>query len=686
MLRRTVPIFVIVSLLCAICPAPSRAMSTQAEIALGQSEDQQIVASSVIETDPLLNAYVQGVAGNLWNQVQRKDVPYSIKIIKDSQVNSFATVGGFVYVNEGLIDFVQSDDELAGVVGHETGHIERRHVLTANSKAEILDILFGIASIFSPILYEFGGLAEAGLMMKISREDEIQADRYGLLLMSRAGYDPEAMVTIMAHLGVLQDEHDDAVSKYLEDHPDPKARVAHLMGYPELDPTEVTPAQQLVQASSDEERARYDFARLRLDQVLAKDPQSSEALLELGQSELALGLPNKSEQTLAEAAQLGSPLTRATANQRIAALRAMEVKQVTLTKPNLPKLQSMVQAAQAAQLADATQISDRAAEGKGQVKSVQSRLETLQYEIPDFSRINIHRGSRVEAVVKNITSIARSINSTLEDAGSDQSPIGGVGSLEKNKESGLLKESADIYTEMLEPLSMNPVPAESVAILPSYPSMMNELTLADGDMLRSVDAARASLTMLDQSLGDLDEFLKELDRAQISFNGDISPTEYATLAPSMRKNVDEFNAAATAASQGLQLFNLARSRQLSTRITLLGLGTSPQLYSTLQYALQQRFGSSGIDYRTMLRDDLTPGDVAAATIIAADIKSTPESVIAEAKSSNQTVIDVANSHKMHAWPLEIFMGLVYLDYTDDPAKELRKADGTLAIDLDKLGL
>jgi predicted Zn-dependent protease len=661
-------------------------MSTQAEIALGQSEDQQIVASSVIETDPLLNAYVQGVAGNLWNQVQRKDVPYSIKIIKDSQVNSFATVGGFVYVNEGLIDFVQSDDELSGVIGHETGHIERRHVLTANSKAEILNILFGIASILSPILYEFGGLAEAGLMMKISREDEIQADRYGLQLMSRAGYDPEAMVTIMAHLGVLQDEHDDAVSKYLEDHPDPKARVAHLMGYPELDPTEVTPTQQLVQASSDEERARYDFARLRLDQLLAKDPQSSEALLELGQSELALGLPNKSEQTLAEAAQLGTPLTRATANQRIAALRAMEVQRVALTKPNLPKLQSTVQAAQAAQLADATQISDRAAEGKGQIKSVQDRLETLQYEIPDFSRINIHRGSRVEAVVKNITSIARSVNSTLEDAGSDQSPIGGVGSLEKNKESGLLKESADIYSEMLAPLSMNPVPAESVAILPSYPSMMTELTLADGEMLRSVDAARASLTMLDQSLGDLDELLKELDRASISFNGDISPSEYATLAPLMHKNVDEFNAAATAASQGLQLFNLARSRQLSTRITLLGLGTSPQLYSTLQYALQQRFGSSGIDYRTMLHDDLTPGDVVAATIVAADIKSTPESVIAEAKTSNETIVDVANAHKMHAWPLEIFMGLVYLDYTDDPSKELRKADGTLAIDLDKLGL
>jgi beta-barrel assembly-enhancing protease len=686
MLRRTIPLLTITSLLCAICPARVSAMSTQAEIALGQAEDQQIVASSVIETDPLLNAYVQGVAGNLWNQVERKDVPYSVKIIKDTQINSFATMGGFVYINEGLIDFVQSDDELASVVGHETGHIERRHVITTNSKAEILNILFGIASMFSPIIYELGGLAEAGLMAKVERGDELQADRYGLQLMSRAGYDPESMVTMMAHLGVLQDEHSDAVSKYLEDHPDPAARVSHLMGYPELDPTVVTPTEELVQASSDEERARYDFARLRLDQVLQRDPQSSEALLELGQSELALGLPNKSEQTLAEAAQLGSAQTRATANQRIAALRQMEVQEVTLTRPDPPDLQGTVSAAQTAHVQNATEIAAREAEGKDQLKSVESRIDTLQYEVPDLSRINIRRGSRVEAIVKNLTSMARSLNSALQDAGGDTSPIGGIGSLEKNKEAGLLKESADIYKEMLAPFAMTPVPTESVALFPSYPQMLSELSRADGEMLRSVDAARASLTQLDQSLGDLDEFLKELDHASVSYSGDISPGDYAALTPLMKKCVDELNAAATAASQGAQLFNLARSRQLSARITLLGLGTSPQTYSTLQYALQQRFGMSGIDYRTMLHDGLTPGDVTAATIVAADIKSTPESIIAEAKSSGQTIIDVANAHKMHAWPLEIFMGLVYLDYTDDPLKELRKADGTLAVDLNKLGL
>jgi predicted Zn-dependent protease len=686
MFRRTVPLAVTLSLLGSLCPAPALALSTQKEIALGQSYDQEIVAGSVIETDPLLNAYVQGVAGNLWNQVARKDVPYSIKIIKDDQINSFATMGGFVYVNEGLIDFVQSDDELASVIGHETGHIERRHVITTSSKAEILNLLFGLASIFSPIIYEFGGLAEAGIMAKIQRGDELQADRYGLQLMSRAGYDPESMVTMMAHLGVLQDEHSDAVSKYLEDHPDPSARVAHLMGYPELDPKDVTTSQQLVQASSDEDRARYSFARLRLDQVLKQEPQSSEALLELGQSELALGLPNKSEQTLAEAAQLGSPQTKAAANQRIAALRKMTAQEIALTHIDPPNLQSSVEAAQATHAQNAIEIGARESQGKDQLKAVESRINTLQYEVPDLSRINIKRGSRVEAIAKNLTSMARSLNSALQDAGGTSSPIGGIGSLEKNKESGALKESADIYKQMLAPFSMKPIPTESVAIFPTYPRMLGDLSSADGEMLRSVDAARASLTQLDQTLGDVDEFLKDLDHASVGFSGDIGASEYAALTPLMKKCVEELNGAATSASQGQQLFNLVRARQLSAQITLLGLGTSPQLYSTLQYSLQQRFGSRGVDYRTMLHDGLTPGDVTAATIIAADTKSTPESVIAEAKSSGESIIDVANVHKMHAWPLEIFMGLVYLDYTDDPVKELRKADGTMAVDLNKLGL
>ena len=364
MLRRIIPLFTIVSLLCATCPARVLAMSTQKEIALGQSYDQQIVSSSVVETDPLLNAYVQGIAGNLWDQVARKDLPYNVKIMKDSQVNSFATMGGFIYINEGLIDFVQSDDELAGVMGHETGHIERRHVLTSNSKAELIQLLFGIASMFSPIIYAFGGLAEEGLIMKISREDEIQADRYGLQLMSRGGYDPESMETVASRR--------------------PRRRARRC-------------GQQIPRGSSRSRRARLTLnglsgtrsyhgdadgktraglqrrrprSLLICTDTARPSPQERSTKLGgpagLGQSELALGLPNKSEQTLAEAAQLGSPATRATANQRIAALRKMEEQKVTLTRPDPPNLQAAVEAAADAHVQNATEIKARAAEGKDQ--------------------------------------------------------------------------------------------------------------------------------------------------------------------------------------------------------------------------------------------------------------------------------------------------------------------------------
>ena len=537
MLARIIPLAVILSLLSAICPAPALATSTATEIQMGQAEDQQIVESSVMETDPLLNAYVQGIAENLWNQVARKDVPYSIKIIKANDVNSFATLGGFVYVYEGLIDFTQSDDELASVIGHETGHIERRHLLTANAKAQALNILFGIASLFSPLIYNFGGLAEAGIMAKISRSDELQADRYGLQLMSRAGYDPHAMTTMMQHLMVLESGKSDLVTKYLEDHPEPDARVAHLVGYPELDPKLVTPAQELVQASSDEERARYDYASTRLEKILKDDPTNGEALLELGQAQLALGLTSKSEQTLAEAAQNGSPETRATANQKILALRQLETQRVTLTKqPNLNKLQTIIVGAQSSQAEAAAQIQARAQEGRDQFKSINARIDALQYEIPDFSRINIKRGSRIEALVKNLSLMSRSINSTLDDTGA---AIGGVGSLEPNKETGLLKDGADIYKEMLRPFSMAPIPGDALALLPQYPAMVNELSLADSDMLRSVDAGRASLTMLDQSVGDLDEFLKNLNQVRVGYNGDIDtrgvqPARAADAAPQRR--------------------------------------------------------------------------------------------------------------------------------------------------------
>jgi beta-barrel assembly-enhancing protease len=667
MIRRIVAFLVMLSLAGAICPSPAGATSTQTEIQMGRQEDEQIVDTSVIETDPLLNAYVQKIAGNIWKQVERKDVPYNIKVIKDTEVNSFATLGGYVYIDEGLIDFVQSDDEFAGVIGHETGHIERRHVLTSNAKLEGLNLLFSIASLFSPVIYEFGNLMEAGAFAKIERADELQADRTGLQLMARAGYDPDNMRTMLQHLTILGDEHSDLVSKYLEDHPEPGQRVNHLDGYPELDPKIVTEDQRVVQAASDRERARYSFSSLKFEDILKTDPQNAEALLGLGQDQIALGFPNKSQQTLAEAAQIGSPQTKALAEQDIETLRTVQAKRVTLTAPNLVGLRQAFTDVQNAQAAANTSITARRDQGRDQLKQLQARSNALQYEVPNFANVSPQHGSKLEAILKNVMAMSRSLNSAMQDA---STVIGGVGSLELNKESGLLRESKSILDEMNQTLNSAPIPTDQIAILPSYPNVFDELQRADSDMIRSVDAARASLTTLDQALGDIDDFFRELNRAPVGFRGDITDSEYKTLQPMMEKCMTGLDNAATQASQAQQLYNMARTRQISARITLLGVGSSPERYDTLLYALKQRFDIDSIPYEEMVHSGITAGDVTVATVLAADIKTDPEEIVDQIRTEKKSPVDLADEHGMHAWPLEIFTGLVYLDYTDDPAKEM----------------
>ena len=666
--RKIVPSALILALLSAICPAPALALSTANEVAIGRTYDQQIVQSNVIETDPLLNAWVQSVAAKLWAQTARKDVPYNVKIIGDNDINAFSTLGGYVYVNTGLLDFVQSDDELAAVIGHETGHIERRHTVTMQSKSQILSLLLGIASIFSPFIYNFGNLLQAGAMAKMERQDELQADEYGLLLMSRAGYDPQAMVTMQQHLGALEGEHNDLVTKYFESHPGSSARIAHLVGYPELDPTKVTAQERLVRAQHNLDEDRYNVAGLQLSDILKSDPSNQQALLGLGQSQLALGLTSKSEQTLGTLAQSSSPQVKAAAIARMAALRSMQVRRVDLTRPDLTSLRSQMQQALQAQAQAQAQIAARHDQGHSQLKSLLLRMQAIQYEVPDFSSIDVKPGSRLEALVKTVSGMGRSANSALQDA---TSAIDNVGSIDAktNKPDGLLRESAQILGEMQAPLNTSPIPSDSIALFPSYPRMFTDMQAADSDMVRAVDAGRAAAMQLDSGLADLDAFFKRLQQIRLNAFGDIDQFDYATLLPYMQKATASLGAAAISASQASQLYDLARARQLSTRITLLGVGSSPQRYDTLQKAINQRFNNDDIDYIGMLHDNVTPGELTAAAIVAADYKTSPQAIIREAHETHRTVIDVANARGMHALALEIFMGLIYLDYTDDPAKE-----------------
>ncbi|HEY9180902.1 MAG TPA: hypothetical protein VIO32_09290, partial [Candidatus Baltobacteraceae bacterium] len=434
------------------------------------------------------------------------------------------------------------------------------------------------------------------------------------------------------------------------------------------DPTKTTEQEKLVWALHDLDESRYNVASIELGDILKKDPANQQALLALGQTQLALGLTSKSEQTLGELAQSSSPQVKAAAQARIQALRAMQVRRVDLTHPNITSLQDQLKDAQRVQSQAAAQIGARHDEGHSQLKSLENRLQTIEYELPDFSRVDVKHGSRLEAVERSLSGMARSVNSALQDS---SQAIDEVGSTDPktNKPYGLLKENADILSQMDSPLQMRPMPSDSIAMFPSYPQMLSELTAADGDMERAVDAGRASAMQLDDGLGDLDAFIKRLQQVSLNYFGDISQIDYEGLVPSMQKAQQSLGQAATSASQAAQLYDMARARQLAARITLLGVGTSPQRYSTLQKAIDTRWDVDDLSYIDMLHDNVTPGELTAASIIAADTKTTPQAIIREAHERHKNIIDVANAHGMNALSLEIFMGLIYLDYTDDPASE-----------------
>ena len=665
--RRFLPIVVSLAFCCATIPAPATAgTSTTTEVEMGKQYDKQIVASQNLVTDPLMVAWVNQIGERLWDQTARKDVPYSVKVLDVPDINAFSTLGGFIYVNEGLLDFAQSDDELAGVIGHETGHIERRHVLQNNNKAQILGILLSVGSMFTPFLYRFGQIIQAGVMAKIEREDEYQADKYGLMLMTRAGDDPNAMVSFMAHLGAVESAHNGLLDKYIASHPDVPRRVSALVGYPELDPKVVTPQQRIAFAIHDEDEARYAVAAREFEGILATEPSNATAAYYLGETQIALGQTTKSEQNLALAIANGSPETQRLAQTQVTALRAGD-RRLSLLNVDLHPLHDDLAAAAAAQVDASAAIEARRDAARDQVKQLESREQAITYGMPTVQGATARPGSRLETVIANIATMQKALDTTNAKT---KEAIDGVGSVARNKYGGLLKSNADVLGAMTAQLDTTPLPPVVLSELPAYPRMLHGLEAVDADIVRSVDAARASLALLDVALGDLDAFVRELARTRV-YRGDVDELDYKSLEPIMDKSVTSLNRAAIAASQASQLYNMARAREVAVQIDELGLASSPGRYATLKRAIDARFKNATIDYATMLREDLSPADVVAASIIAADTNTTPQGIVDEANVTHRSLVDVANARGMHALSLEIFLHLIYLDYTDDPVAEAR---------------
>ncbi|HEV3157335.1 MAG TPA: M48 family metalloprotease [Candidatus Baltobacteraceae bacterium] len=646
-------------------PPAASAESTATEVSHAKEDDKGITQTYDVVSDPLLNAWVDGIAHQLWTQVGRRDVPYRITILDDGTINSFTIGGGYIYVDTGLLDFVQSDDELASVIGHETGHNERRHTVTFQTKQTIASLLFGVAAIFSPALFEFGQILEGGTLAKIQRGQELQADQYGLALMTRTGYDPDAMVSMMNHLGMLENEHQDTIDRYLADHPGVPDRIAHLVGYPALDPTKRTANAVLTQALHDEQEDRYSIAALKLRNFLMKHPDDAIAQLHLARVEIALGQLGKSAQMFSLAAENGDAATKSAALADLSRLQADEGRSSS-SPPPYGSLGTNLSEVRTEHLRIATDLSPRVQTGLDRLSIIKQHLQNVADEVPEINRSPARPGTRMETLQKSLAAMGRSIDSAMNKS---EEVVQGVGQFKSERMSGLLEDNQEIFRTIEEQSSVNPLPPHAQAVVANAPRVIDDLRTADADLTRSVDSGLSAIDILDAGLNDFEALLKQLRRVPLA-GGDLSPEQVRTLEPRVRKAGDSLARAASVAARAEQSFNLARSRQLQSRITLLGLTYPQERFQTLTDALKERFSTPPLDFAAMNRAMLTPGEVAAASIIAADLNTTPQAILSEAKANGKTIVDVADAHGMNALSLEIFLGLIYLNYTDDPQKEL----------------
>lgn len=178
-------------------------MSEEAEIAEGRKAHEQVLAEYGVYGDEKLRAYVDGLGQKLAQQSHRAHLKWTFTVLDSPEINAFALPGGYVYVTRGIMAYMESEADLAGVMGHEIGHVTARHGAQRATRqqtagigvlaASVLGAVFGVGDLASQVSQ---GVA-AGYVASYSREQELQADQLGAEYLARNRYDPQNMVEVI---------------------------------------------------------------------------------------------------------------------------------------------------------------------------------------------------------------------------------------------------------------------------------------------------------------------------------------------------------------------------------------------------------------------------------------------------------------------------------------------------------
>lgn len=176
--------------------------------------------------DENLQRYINSVGQKIARVCDQPDISYHYTAVEDKMINAMALPGGYVFITRGLLNEIKTEGQLAAVLAHETGHVVARDTMQALSRQLGMTALLAATAVGAPGRVARGaGFISAMLSLQYSREDEAQADKTGLLYMTKAGYDPNGIVQVMEIFDKLQTERP---IEFFSTHPNPESRITYL--------------------------------------------------------------------------------------------------------------------------------------------------------------------------------------------------------------------------------------------------------------------------------------------------------------------------------------------------------------------------------------------------------------------------------------------------------------------------
>lgn len=194
------------------------------EITLGEGIASNLLGAAPLLDNPAVQEYVNRVGRWLTLQTERPDLPWQFGVLDDNDVNAFAAPGGYVFITKGLLAQMNSEAELAGVLAHEISHVLRKHHLQAIKKGARTELLaeFANDAIKSngtdPRLTKLVSAGTEVYARGLDKNDEFEADRMGVVIAARAGYDPYGLPAVLQTLESINPS-DSSVALMFKTHP-----------------------------------------------------------------------------------------------------------------------------------------------------------------------------------------------------------------------------------------------------------------------------------------------------------------------------------------------------------------------------------------------------------------------------------------------------------------------------------